>query len=65
MLVFSGWLDMVIFNYSNTLFYINIFNIILLIIKSWIDYSLKWNPADFGNITTISVMSDKIWIPGN
>lgn len=30
---------------------------------NWLDYSLRWNPADFGNISVISVMSERIWIP--
>lgn len=30
---------------------------------SWNDYNLKWNPSDFGNISVISVMSDKVWVP--
>ncbi|GAV02418.1 hypothetical protein RvY_12988 [Ramazzottius varieornatus] len=29
----------------------------------WMDNNLKWNPADFGNITTIRIPSEKIWKP--
>ncbi len=30
---------------------------------SWTDYSLKWNPEEYGNISVLSVMSEKIWVP--
>ncbi|OQV20250.1 Ligand-gated ion channel 4 [Hypsibius exemplaris] len=29
----------------------------------WMDHNLKWNPAHFGNITTIRVPANKIWKP--
>jgi hypothetical protein len=31
---------------------------------SWNDYNLKWNPSEFGNIKSLRVPSEKIWIPG-
>ncbi len=31
---------------------------------SWTDYNLAWNPEDYGNISTLRVTSNKIWIPG-
>ena len=32
--------------------------------QSWNDYNLRWNPEEFGNITSIRILSTKIWIPG-
>lgn len=32
--------------------------------KTWYDYNLKWNPAEYGNISTIRISSTRIWIPG-
>lgn len=29
----------------------------------WTDENLRWDPADYGNITKISVMSSRIWTP--
>nr|XP_028708320.1 neuronal acetylcholine receptor subunit alpha-2 isoform X2 [Macaca mulatta]XP_028708321.1 neuronal acetylcholine receptor subunit alpha-2 isoform X2 [Macaca mulatta]XP_028708322.1 neuronal acetylcholine receptor subunit alpha-2 isoform X2 [Macaca mulatta] len=31
--------------------------------QEWSDYKLRWNPADFGNITSLRVPSEMIWIP--
>lgn len=31
---------------------------------TWTDYNLRWNPAEFGNITKIRIQSSKVWIPG-
>ncbi|XP_014925663.2 neuronal acetylcholine receptor subunit alpha-2 [Acinonyx jubatus] len=31
--------------------------------QEWNDYKLHWNPADFGNITSLRVPSEMIWIP--
>ncbi|XP_054557108.1 neuronal acetylcholine receptor subunit alpha-2 [Talpa occidentalis] len=31
--------------------------------QEWDDYKLRWNPADFGNITSLRVPSEMIWIP--
>uniref|UniRef100_A0A8I3NJK6 Cholinergic receptor nicotinic alpha 2 subunit n=2 Tax=Canis lupus familiaris TaxID=9615 RepID=A0A8I3NJK6_CANLF len=31
--------------------------------QEWTDYKLHWNPADFGNITSLRVPSEMIWIP--
>lgn len=31
--------------------------------QEWTDYKLRWNPADFGNITSLRVPSEMIWIP--
>nr|XP_036880435.1 neuronal acetylcholine receptor subunit alpha-2 [Manis javanica] len=31
--------------------------------QEWSDYKLHWNPADFGNITSLRVPSEMIWIP--
>ena len=61
-LIFSGWLDMVkIYEFfqSALVFFFNYF-----IIKSWNDFNLRWDPDEFGNISTIRVQSSKIWIPG-
>lgn len=30
----------------------------------WIDYSLKWDPNEFGNITSIRVPATNLWTPG-
>ncbi len=30
----------------------------------WIDATLMWDPAEFGNITTIRMPSKLIWRPG-
>jgi hypothetical protein len=35
------------------------------LLKTWNDYNLKWEPQDYGNISSIRVLSTKIWIPGN
>ncbi|XP_057166177.1 neuronal acetylcholine receptor subunit alpha-2 isoform X5 [Ursus arctos] len=31
--------------------------------QEWNDYKLHWDPADFGNITSLRVPSEMIWIP--
>jgi hypothetical protein len=31
---------------------------------SWNDYTLMWNPSEFGDIKAVRVPSEKIWIPG-
>ena len=31
---------------------------------AWNDYNLRWEPADYGNITSIRVLSTNIWVPG-
>ncbi|XP_012580272.1 PREDICTED: neuronal acetylcholine receptor subunit alpha-2 isoform X2 [Condylura cristata] len=31
--------------------------------QEWNDYKLRWNPADFGNITSLRVPAEMIWIP--
>ncbi|TKC49727.1 hypothetical protein EI555_005860, partial [Monodon monoceros] len=31
--------------------------------QEWNDYKLRWNPAEFGNITSLRVPSEMIWIP--
>ncbi|XP_015994118.1 neuronal acetylcholine receptor subunit alpha-2 isoform X1 [Rousettus aegyptiacus] len=31
--------------------------------QEWSDHKLHWNPADFGNITSLRVPSEMIWIP--
>ncbi|XP_043918282.1 neuronal acetylcholine receptor subunit alpha-2 [Protopterus annectens] len=31
--------------------------------QEWNDYKLRWNPADFDNVTSIRVPSEMIWIP--
>ncbi|KAG8506315.1 Neuronal acetylcholine receptor subunit alpha-2 [Galemys pyrenaicus] len=31
--------------------------------QEWNDYKLRWDPADFGNITSLRVPSEMIWIP--
>ena len=37
--------------------------LLLLLLKTWNDYNLKWDPAEYGNITSIRVTSSQIWIP--
>jgi hypothetical protein len=32
---------------------------------SWTDYNLKWDPAEYGDIQTLRITSDNIWIPGS
>lgn len=32
-------------------------------IKEWVDVKLKWNPDDYGGITSIRVPSETIWLP--
>ncbi|KAL3090094.1 hypothetical protein niasHS_006546 [Heterodera schachtii] len=29
----------------------------------WIDYQMQWNPLEYGNIRTIRVPPDKVWLP--
>nr|XP_020138261.1 neuronal acetylcholine receptor subunit alpha-2 isoform X2 [Microcebus murinus] len=31
--------------------------------QEWNDYKLRWNPANFGNITSLRVPSEMIWTP--
>uniref|UniRef100_A0A4X2KRE2 Cholinergic receptor nicotinic alpha 2 subunit n=1 Tax=Vombatus ursinus TaxID=29139 RepID=A0A4X2KRE2_VOMUR len=31
--------------------------------QEWSDYKLRWNPTEYGNITSIRVPSEMIWIP--
>uniref|UniRef100_G3U3T3 Cholinergic receptor nicotinic alpha 2 subunit n=1 Tax=Loxodonta africana TaxID=9785 RepID=G3U3T3_LOXAF len=31
--------------------------------QEWSDYKLRWNPADFGNVTSLRVPSEMIWTP--
>ncbi|KAM6979554.1 neuronal acetylcholine receptor subunit non-alpha-2-like [Aplochiton taeniatus] len=31
--------------------------------QEWIDYKLRWNPWDYGGITSIRVPSETIWLP--
>ncbi|CAL8302624.1 unnamed protein product [Arctogadus glacialis] len=31
--------------------------------QEWIDYKLRWNPAEYGGITSIRVPSESIWLP--
>ncbi|XP_064411103.1 neuronal acetylcholine receptor subunit alpha-4 [Latimeria chalumnae] len=31
--------------------------------QEWNDYKLRWNPADYDNVTSIRVPSEIIWIP--
>ena len=35
----------------------------LFFFQEWLDDFLKWNPADFDNITTIVVPGKDIWTP--
>lgn len=30
---------------------------------SWHDTNLKWNPVEYGNITVISMLSSRVWVP--
>ena len=38
--------------------------IISIKIQAWNDYNLRWNSSDYGNITSIRVLSGRIWTPG-
>lgn len=29
----------------------------------WFDYQMRWNPIHYGNIKTIRVPPDKVWLP--
>lgn len=31
--------------------------------QEWSDYKLRWDPAEFGNVTSLRVPSEMIWIP--
>ncbi|XP_062489766.1 neuronal acetylcholine receptor subunit alpha-2-like, partial [Pezoporus occidentalis] len=31
--------------------------------QEWSDYKLRWDPAEFDNVTSIRVPSEMIWIP--
>uniref|UniRef100_A0A3B3SPY0 Cholinergic receptor nicotinic beta 3 subunit a n=1 Tax=Paramormyrops kingsleyae TaxID=1676925 RepID=A0A3B3SPY0_9TELE len=31
--------------------------------QEWIDYKMRWNPEDYGGITSIRVPSETIWLP--
>ncbi|UJR10224.1 hypothetical protein I4U23_014437 [Adineta vaga] len=33
------------------------------LVLTWYDYSLQWNPEDFGNIQTIRLPSTRVWTP--
>ena len=32
-------------------------------LQSWKDYQLQWDPADFGGITVIRILSENVWRP--
>lgn len=32
-------------------------------LQEWIDYKLRWNPDNYGGITSIRVPSENIWLP--
>lgn len=32
-------------------------------LKEWVDVKLKWNPDDYGGVTSIRVPSETIWLP--
>jgi hypothetical protein len=32
--------------------------------QTWNDYNLRWDPEEYGNITSLRVTAKKIWIPG-
>ncbi|MBN3326159.1 ACHN3 protein, partial [Atractosteus spatula] len=33
------------------------------LLQEWVDYKLRWNPEDYGGITSIRVPSENIWLP--
>jgi len=33
------------------------------IFKSWIDKKLRWNPLNYGNLTTVRIPAEWIWLP--
>ena len=33
------------------------------LIMTWNDPRLKWDPADFGGVTSIRALQDEVWIP--
>ena len=36
---------------------------LFVVLQLWQDYQLKWEPADFGSITTIRILPHKVWKP--
>ena len=34
-----------------------------IFLKAWNDYNLRWDPLEYGNITSIRVLSERIWVP--
>lgn len=37
--------------------------LLFIYLKEWVDLKLKWNPDDYGGITSIRVPSETIWLP--
>lgn len=35
----------------------------LLSPQKWIDSNLVWNPEEYGNVTSVRISPDKLWIP--
>jgi len=34
-----------------------------VVLQLWNDYQLQWEPADFGGISGIRILSHKVWKP--
>lgn len=39
------------------------YGFVYLAVQEWTDYKLRWNPDDYGGITSIRVPSESIWLP--
>ena len=63
-IVFSGWMDMVIQLWLFLLFLkMSKTKRLWFNWKTWSDYSLRWEPSEYGNISSIRVLSTNIWVP--
>ena len=36
---------------------------VIAVEQEWIDYKLRWNPDNYGGITSIRVPSENLWLP--
>ena len=34
-----------------------------ILLQKWHDVYMKWNPDDFGGITTVRLESEQVWVP--
>ena len=35
----------------------------MFVCQEWVDVKLRWNPDDYGGVTTIRVPSESLWLP--